>query len=94
MESVEHNLRGTVIIDPRCIGRHIGMNNPDVGHNIEDVIRLVKGHKFAAEPGEVYPVQWQEGGGTIKPDVHKSKKSFNKHEAVFLFSDLITQGKQ
>ena len=79
MEDAGHDLRGTVIIDPQGIVRHISMNHPDVGRNIEEVLRLVKGYQFAAEHGEVCPAQWQEGGDTIKPDVKKSKEYFSKH---------------
>ena len=79
MEDAGHDLRGTVIIDPQGIVRHVSMNHPDVGRNIEEVLRLVKGYQFAAEHGEVCPAQWQEGGDTIKPDVKKSKEYFSKH---------------
>ena len=79
MEDAQHDLRGTAIIDPDGIVRHIGMNHPDVGRNIDEVLRLVKGYQFAREHGEVCPAQWQEGGDTIKPDVKKSKEYFNKH---------------
>ena len=79
LEDAHHDLRGTAIIDPDGIVRHIGMNHPDVGRNIEEVLRLVKGYQFAREHGEVCPAQWQEGGDTIKPDVKKSKEYFSKH---------------
>ena len=71
-----HALRGTAIIDPEGIIRHLSMNHPDVGRNIEEVLRLVKGYQFAAAHGEVCPAQWHEGEETIKPDVKKSKEYF------------------
>ncbi|OHT04651.1 Peroxiredoxin-1 [Tritrichomonas foetus] len=74
-----HTLRGTAIIDPDGIVRHISMNHPDVGRNIDEVLRLVKGYQFAREHGEVCPAQWQEGADTIKPDPKKSKEYFSKH---------------
>ena len=74
-----HTLRGTAIIDPDGIIRHISMNHPDVGRNIDEVLRLVKGYQFAREHGEVCPAQWHEGGDTIKPDPKKSKEYFSKH---------------
>lgn len=74
-----HDLRGTVIIDPDGIVRHISQNHPDVGRNIDEVLRLVKGYQFAREHGEVCPAQWHEGGDTIKPDPKKSKEYFSKH---------------
>ncbi|OHT14484.1 Peroxiredoxin-1 [Tritrichomonas foetus] len=74
-----HTNRGTAIIDPDGIVRHISMNHPDVGRNIDEVLRLVKGYQFAREHGEVCPAQWHEGSDTIKPDPKKSKEYFKKH---------------
>ncbi|KAH0787734.1 thioredoxin peroxidase [Histomonas meleagridis] len=75
-----HDLRGTVIIDPEGIIRHISMNHPDVGRNVDEVLRLVKGYQFAAAHGEVCPAQWQEGQDTIKPNPKESKAYFAKHK--------------
>lgn len=75
-----HSLRGTVIIDDKGIVRHLSMNHPDVGRNIEEVLRLVKAYQFAAKHGEVCPAQWQEGSATIKPDVKASKEYFKKQK--------------
>jgi len=71
-----HALRGTAIIDPQGIVRHISMNHPDVGRNIDEVLRLLKGYQFAAKHGEVCPAQWHEGEATIKPGVKESKDFF------------------
>ena len=79
MEENGHDLRGTVIIDPEGIIRHITMNHPDVGRNIDEVLRLVEAYQFAAKHGEVCPAQWEEGSLTIKPDIKKAKEYF--HEA-------------
>jgi len=76
MPEAGHSLRGTAIIDPQGIVRHISMNHPDVGRNIDEVLRLVKGYQFAAAHGEVCPAQWHEGDATIKPGVKESKDFF------------------
>jgi alkyl hydroperoxide reductase subunit AhpC len=44
---------GTAIIDPQEILRHILMNHPDVERVIEEILRLVKHHQFAAKHGEI-----------------------------------------
>lgn len=75
-----HSLRGTAIVDDRGIVRHLSMNHPDVGRNIDEVLRLVKAFQYAAKHGEVCPAQWVEGGDTIKPDVKRSKEYFRKHK--------------
>jgi peroxiredoxin (alkyl hydroperoxide reductase subunit C) len=74
-----HNLRGTAIIDPDGVVQHLSYNQPDVGRNIEEVLRLVKGYQFARSHGEVCPAQWQEGGATIKPNPKDSKDYFHDH---------------
>jgi peroxiredoxin (alkyl hydroperoxide reductase subunit C) len=77
--SAGHDLRGTAIIDPDGIVQHLSYNQPDVGRNIEEVLRLVQGYQFHREHGDVCPAQWQAGGDTIKPDPKASKTYFAKH---------------
>ncbi|EAX68279.1 hypothetical protein TVAG_528900, partial [Trichomonas vaginalis G3] len=60
MEDAGHDLRGTVIIDPQGIVRHVQMNHPDVGRNVDEIIRLVKAYQFAAKHGEVCPAKWHD----------------------------------
>jgi peroxiredoxin (alkyl hydroperoxide reductase subunit C) len=79
MDPAGHDLRGTAIIDPDGIVQHLAYNQPDVGRNIEEVLRLVKGYQFARAHGEVCPAQWQEGGETIKPNPKDSKTYFKGH---------------
>jgi len=78
MEDTGFALRGTAIIDPDGVVRHIGMNHPDVGRNIDEVLRLVKGYQFSRAHGEVCPAQWEEGKATIKPNPAGSKEFFGK----------------
>ncbi|EAY01083.1 thioredoxin peroxidase [Trichomonas vaginalis G3] len=74
-----HTLRGTAIIDPEGIIRHVQMNHPDVGRNVDEILRLVKAYQFAAKHGEVCPAQWHgEGDLTIKPNPKASKEYFGK----------------
>jgi alkyl hydroperoxide reductase subunit AhpC len=75
----EHSLRGTAIIDPNGIVRHISMNHPDVGRSIEEILRLVKGYQFAEKHGEVCPASWKEGSDTIVPKPNESKSFFKKN---------------
>jgi peroxiredoxin (alkyl hydroperoxide reductase subunit C) len=79
MCSAGHDLRGTAIIDPDGVVQHLSYNQPDVGRNIEEVLRLVQGYQFHREHGDVCPAQWQAGGDTIKPSPSASKAYFAKH---------------
>mmetsp|Transcript_6945 Transcript_6945/g.7766 ORF Transcript_6945/g.7766 Transcript_6945/m.7766 type:complete len:234 (+) Transcript_6945:28-729(+) len=62
------NFRGLFIIDPKGVVRHITMNDPCVGRNPDEVLRLIAAYQFADEHGEVCPVNWQPGKPTIKND--------------------------
>jgi len=41
------------------------MNDPPVGRNVDEVLRLVKAFKFTDEHGEVCPVNWTPGANTV-----------------------------
>merc|ERR1719216_744499 len=68
MESEGHTCRGTFIIDPKGIVRHLSMNDPPVGRNVDEYLRLIQAFQYADKNGEVCPAQWKPGSKTIKPD--------------------------
>jgi len=71
-------LRGLFIIDGKGIIRHITMNDPPVGRNVDEVLRLVQAYQFSDEKGEVCPCNWKPGNDTITPDPEKSLEYFAK----------------
>jgi len=73
-----HTLRGTFIIDGKGIIRHISMNDPPVGRNVDEVLRLVQAYQHADQFGEVCPVGWKPGQKTMIADPQKSKEYFSK----------------
>jgi alkyl hydroperoxide reductase subunit AhpC len=79
LHSAAHDLRGTAIIDPDGIVQHLNYNQPDVGRNIDEILRLVQGYHFHRAHGDVCPAQWQLGGETIKPTPKGSKAYFARH---------------
>ena len=54
-------LRGTFIIDPKGIIRHISVNDLNVGRSIDEVIRLVQAFQYSEKYGEVCPSKWKPG---------------------------------
>jgi alkyl hydroperoxide reductase subunit AhpC len=54
-------LRGTFIIDPHGIVRHMLVNDLDVGRNPEETIRTLRAFKT----GELCPVSWHPGQRTL-----------------------------
>ena len=56
-------LRGTFILDPEGIVRGAYVNDPDVGRNVQETLRLLR----ALRTGELCPEGWTPGQGTLSP---------------------------
>ncbi|MGB0562531.1 MAG: peroxiredoxin [Spirulinaceae cyanobacterium] len=70
-------LRGLFIIDPEGIVQHATVNNLSFGRSIDETLRTLKAIRHTqGHPGEVCPVDWQEGDKTMMPDPEKSKVYF------------------
>ncbi len=54
-------LRGTFIIDPEGIVRHITVNELDVGRNVDETLRVLQAWRI----GELCPVGWKPGQSTL-----------------------------
>jgi alkyl hydroperoxide reductase subunit AhpC len=54
-------LRGTFIIDPEGVVRHAGINDLDVGRNVEETLRLLR----ALRTGDLCPAAWHPGTPTL-----------------------------
>jgi alkyl hydroperoxide reductase subunit AhpC len=50
-------MRGTFIIDPQGIVRHVTINDHDVGRNVNETLRVLRG----LQSGEMCPAHWQPG---------------------------------
>eukprot|EP01125_Pyxidicula_operculata_P009523 TRINITY_DN3137_c0_g1_i1.p1 TRINITY_DN3137_c0_g1~~TRINITY_DN3137_c0_g1_i1.p1 ORF type:complete len:210 (-),score=45.20 TRINITY_DN3137_c0_g1_i1:132-728(-) len=74
-----HTLRALYIIGPEGNIRHITMNDPPVGRNVDEVLRILQGYQFTDEHGEVCPANWRPGSDTIIPNPNDKVKYFNKH---------------
>eukprot|EP00485_Elphidium_margaritaceum_P009902 CAMPEP_0202686668 /NCGR_PEP_ID=MMETSP1385-20130828/2422_1 /ASSEMBLY_ACC=CAM_ASM_000861 /TAXON_ID=933848 /ORGANISM="Elphidium margaritaceum" /LENGTH=220 /DNA_ID=CAMNT_0049341291 /DNA_START=30 /DNA_END=692 /DNA_ORIENTATION=+ len=81
MESEGHSCRGTFIIDPKGIVRHLSMNDPPVGRNVDEYVRLIQAFQYADKNGEVCPAQWKPGRKTIRPDPNAAMEYFESVEA-------------
>jgi len=71
-------MRGLFIIDGKGIIRHITMNDPPVGRNVDEVLRLVAAYQHTEDTGEVCPCNWKLGSDTIIPNPEESLKYFAK----------------
>jgi len=54
-------LRGVFIIDPDGVVQSATVNNLDVGRNVGEVLRTLRGYQYARETGNVCPANWQDG---------------------------------
>lgn len=62
------SLRGTFIIDPDGILKTIEIHDNSLGRNISETLRKLRAAIHVREhPGEVCPVSWEPGKGTLKP---------------------------
>jgi alkyl hydroperoxide reductase subunit AhpC len=73
-------LRGLFIIDGKGIIRHITMNDPPVGRNVDEILRLVAAYQHADTTGKVCPCNWKPGSNTIEPTPEGSLEYFSKNE--------------
>ena len=55
------SLRGTFIIDPQGVVRHVTVNDLEVGRNVEETLRVLQ----ALRSGELCPVAWKPGEATL-----------------------------
>lgn len=61
-----HHCRGTFVIDPKGTIRHASYNDPPVGRNVDEVIRIVTGYQYFEENGLVCPANWTKGNKGMK----------------------------
>ncbi|KAI8613558.1 thioredoxin peroxidase [Chytriomyces sp. MP71] len=71
------SLRGTFLIDPKGIVRHITINDLPVGRNVDETLRLLEAFQFNELHGEVCPASWKKGAKTMIDDPAKSKEYFS-----------------
>jgi len=76
IEEAGHTNRGLFIINEKGVIRQITINDPPVGRNVEEALRLVNAFQYTDKHGEVCPVNWTPGGATMIPDPVKSKEYF------------------
>ena len=78
IEDAGLSLRGLFIISDKGIIRQITINDPPVGRNVDEILRLVAAFKYVDEHGEVCPAGWKPGSDTMKADPKGSLEYFEK----------------
>lgn len=60
-------LRGTFLIDREGVVRHQVVNDPGLGRNVDEALRMLDALQFLEEHGEVCPANWRKGEEGMKP---------------------------
>lgn len=60
--------RATFIISPEGQVKYVSLYPPEVGRNVEEIIRVIQGLQFEAATGLGVPAGWQPGMPGIKRD--------------------------
>lgn len=74
------SLRGTFIIDPKGILKHISINDNNVGRNVDEIVRLVEAFQFSEKYGEVCPSKWKPGSKGMTPGDSDKLQQFWEEE--------------
>jgi len=61
------SMRGTFLIDEHFIIRHMLINDPSIGRNIEEIFRMIDALDHHSNYGEVCPAGWRKGEEAITP---------------------------
>lgn len=61
------DIRGRFIIDPDFVIRAMEVLTPEVGRNVQELIRQLKAFQHVRATGEVTPSGWQPGKPTLNP---------------------------
>jgi alkyl hydroperoxide reductase subunit AhpC len=67
-EETGMEIRSRFIIDPDFTIRMVEAMTPEVGDNVSELIRVLKGFQHNRATGEMIPSGWQPGKLTLKPD--------------------------
>lgn len=72
----DHSLRATFLIDPSGVVVHGTVNSESFGRSVKEHLRVVDAAQYAAEHGEVCPMDWEEGSATMKGNFESKKDYF------------------
>jgi alkyl hydroperoxide reductase subunit AhpC len=68
--AVGQNVRGRFIIDPDGIVKAVEVLPPEVGRNIEELLRQIQAFRYVRETNEVTPANWWPGKQALAPSIN------------------------
>lgn len=69
------DLRGRFIVDPQGIAQSMEIVPVQMGRNITEVLRQLRGLRHQQETGELMPCGWEPGKPTLPPEAEASRLS-------------------
>jgi len=72
-------LRGTFLINKEGVVKAAVLNDPSLGRNIDETLRLVDAMHHVDKYGEVCPANWSEGEDAMKPTADGVAGYLSKH---------------
>ena len=75
------DIRGRFLIDPDGVIQAMEVLTPDVGRNVDEMLRQVRAFQHARATGEATPCDWQPKDATLKPGVDLVGKVFQTWKA-------------
>ncbi len=72
-------LRGLFLIDKNGIIKHSLVNDPAIGRNVDEALRIVDALQYTEKHGEVCPANWKSGQDAMKPTTDGVAAYLSKH---------------
>lgn len=72
--SAGQNVRGRFVIDPDGVVKAVEVLPPEVGRNIEEIVRQIQAFQHVKETGEVTPAGWFPGAQSLAPKIELAGK--------------------
>jgi alkyl hydroperoxide reductase subunit AhpC len=72
--AVGQNVRGRFIIDPDGVVKAVEVLPPEVGRNIEEIIRQIQAFQHVKKTGEMTPAGWFPGAQSLAPRIELAGK--------------------
>jgi peroxiredoxin (alkyl hydroperoxide reductase subunit C) len=74
-------LRATFLIDQKGVVKHAVLNDPALGRNIDESLRMLDALQHHERFGEVCPANWRRGDEAMKPTSEGVSSYLSKHGA-------------
>jgi peroxiredoxin (alkyl hydroperoxide reductase subunit C) len=72
--AVGQNVRGRFVIDPDGVIKAVEVLPPEVGRNIEEIIRQIQAFQYVRKTGNLTPANWFPGKEALAPKIELAGK--------------------